>query len=100
MSETKETAIRRLAITFEHYYERLTKGSSDTIFDIKCADEIAKIYSLYEIVEKMPVWPFDVRSIARLFIMYIFPLIAFLITEVLSTGSVLHQFLNKLLSGG
>ena len=43
----------------------LSRGSADQAYDIKDAEEVAKIYALYEIVKKMPVWPFDARTIGR-----------------------------------
>ena len=54
--------------------------------------------SYYEIVEKMPVWPFDFKSIRRFISTIALPLIIFLINQLTSSDSVFYQFFKLLKS--
>lgn len=46
--------------------QEMNRSSNPEAVDIKRADEIIKVNQLYRIVDEMPVWPFDVRSLIRL----------------------------------
>lgn len=100
MSRAKAEALRRLSVTFDHYYEQLTAGEPKDMFDIKAAEEISQVYGLYDIVAKMPVWPFDFQSIARLVTTTAFPLVSFVISQLLSGDSVFNHILGKFSGGG
>lgn len=91
MAAKKKEALDRLGITFNFYYEKLSKSSEETVFDVQSADEISKVYRLYEIVDKMPVWPFDVKSVTRFFATITLPLVVFLLQLLTDTGSILYN---------
>lgn len=95
MAAKKKEALDRLGITFNYYYEKLSRSSGEAIYDIQSADEISKVYRLYEIVDKMPVWPFDVKSVMRFFATITLPLVVFLLQLLTDTGSILYN-LDKL----
>ena len=97
MRETKRINLQRLARTFDSYYSKLETAGDDKVYDIEIAEELGKVYPLYEIVERMPVWPFDVGSVVRFFMTITLPALLFLVQQMFDTGSVVHIGLRKLL---
>lgn len=89
MTAKKEAEIARLQLTFKHYYSELSKGSRTEIYSIKNADGIASVYRLYEIVDRMPVWPFDIRNTARFVTSILIPLIIFLWGQISDPSTVI-----------
>lgn len=93
MSDTKQEALNRLRNTFQHYYNLLNINAKEKgIYDIKNADEIGSIHSLYEIVEKMPVWPFDIKTTLRFYSMITVPIFLFLIEILTNSDSIIYNF--------
>jgi len=97
MREMKAVSLKRLANTFDHYYRKLDSSGDSNLYDTSTADEITKIYDLYNIVEKMPVWPFDIRSLVRFFTTITLPAFIFLIQQLLDSGSLIHIWFRKIL---
>lgn len=97
MRETKQRSLKRLANTFDRYYSLLDRGDDVEVYDVAVAEEIGKVYPLYDIVEKMPVWPFDIRSVVRFFTTITLPAVLFIIQQLFDTGSVIHIAFRKLL---
>lgn len=97
MRSTKAESLRRLANTFDWYYRKLESSGKDGHYDLKTAEEIGKIYQLYGIVEKMPVWPFDMHSVVRFFTTITLPAVFFVIQQILTVDSVLYIAVRKLL---
>lgn len=62
----KEEMLRKLGRTFDFHFHHLNDTSGEGRMDISHADDIIRVKELYSIVESMPVWPFDVRSLTRL----------------------------------
>ena len=95
MRDTKAESLRRLANTFDLYFQKLESSGKGDHYDLKSAEEIGTIYRLHDIVEKMPVWPFDMRSVLRFFTTITLPAAFFLVQQFLSTDSVLYIALRK-----
>jgi hypothetical protein len=91
MAKKKEEVLYRLGVTFEYYYQKLTSGSGKEIYDIDSADEIAKIHALYEIADRMPVWPFDVRTMARFGSSLALPALIFAINLIVNADSIIYN---------
>jgi len=90
----KLDVFKKLGNTFDFYYIKLNQASNQKIYEINTADEISRIHSLYQIAEKMPVWPFDKESIKRAFSALAIPALVFIYDLITNTDSVLYN-LNK-----
>lgn len=97
MADKKREAMNRLGVTFDHYYQKLSRGAHDDPYDIESADELIRIKDLYGVVESMPVWPFDTKSVKRFITTITLPVIVFLINQLTSTDSVLYQWFSGIL---
>lgn len=95
MLAKKTEVLEKLGATFDHYYQKLLQSPDRTIYDLDSADEIAKIHGLYEIAEKMPVWPFDKDSLVRIFSSLALPVGIFLINLLVNADSIIYN-LDKL----
>jgi hypothetical protein len=94
MSGVKEQALERLRLTFEEYYNQLDGGGSDNPYDLERAEDIAKVHRLYELVEQMPVWPFDSRSMARFFSVFVAPVVLYVVDFVIGNLDAVRNLLG------
>jgi len=97
MAEKKNEAMKRLGLSFDHYYQKLSRGPLTEPYDIESADELIRIKELYKVVETMPVWPFDAKSVKRFITTITMPVIVFLINQLTSTDSVLYRWFKQLI---
>ena len=95
MKKKKELALDKLHHTFQYHYNNLVSGQKKHVYDIKQADDIASIYQLYEIVEKMPIWPFNMKNWIRFFSLITLPVIVFIIEMLTNTDSVFWLFIRR-----
>lgn len=65
MASAKEQVLRRLATTFNKRYRAMLESEDPEELDVATARDIEGIHSIYAIVERMPVWPFDLRNVSR-----------------------------------
>ncbi|MBN2114714.1 MAG: hypothetical protein JW785_11385 [Acidimicrobiia bacterium] len=65
MASAKEQVLHRLATTFNKRYRAMLASEHQEELDMATARDIERIHSIYAIVEKMPVWPFDLRNLSR-----------------------------------
>jgi len=91
MSERKDQARARLNRTFAAYYERIAGGDNQETFKMEAAGSIPALYDLYRIVDRMPVWPFDLASMTRFAITYALPFILFLADGLTNRDSVIFR---------
>ncbi|HPG59805.1 MAG TPA: hypothetical protein PKW98_18450, partial [Candidatus Wallbacteria bacterium] len=93
MRRVKDEALEKLENTSNHYYYKLvTSAGALGIYDLDSADEIIMVDNLYTIVEKMPVWPFNINNIIKFFSVFITPLIIFIISLLVNTDSILYNW--------
>lgn len=94
MKKAKAEILHKLHLEFQKYYWRLNKNLADKSFQIKTADNLQSINKLYLLANKMPVWPFDIHSLARFFTTVSIPVLIFLIQMLTNADSILYN-LNK-----
>ncbi|HOT78074.1 MAG TPA: hypothetical protein PK467_19960, partial [Candidatus Wallbacteria bacterium] len=93
MRRVKDEALEKLENTSNHYYYKLvTSAGALGIYDLDSADEIIMVDNLYTIVEKMPVWPFNINNIIKFFSVFITPFIIFIISLLANTDSILYNW--------
>ncbi len=93
MRRVKDEALENLENTSNHYYYKLIKSAGEQgIYDLDSADEIIMVDNLYAIVEKMPVWPFNINNIIKFFSVFITPFIIFVISLLVNTDSILYNW--------
>jgi len=97
MSARKAEDLERLALTFQHHYAKLTRGGKGKPYEVEDANEIVAVHGLYEIVDKMPVWPFDTTSVRRFASLFLVPAALFLVNQLTSTDSLLYRVVRYLL---
>ncbi|HUU93095.1 MAG TPA: hypothetical protein VM238_18030 [Phycisphaerae bacterium] len=91
MAEEKQRVLGRLSKAFDHYYAQLVTGPPDEALDLACAESVSRTYDLYEVAARMPVWPFDVRSLVRILGTYVLPAIVFAVDQLSSPDSVVRD---------
>lgn len=93
MRRVKDDALEKLENTSNFYYNKLAASAgSRGIYDLDSADEIIMVDNLYTIVEKMPVWPFNVNNIIKFFSVFITPFIIFVISLLVNTDSIIYNW--------
>ncbi|MFC2083961.1 hypothetical protein ACFLS9_02800 [Bacteroidota bacterium] len=75
----------------EHIRER--QFDQDFITDVEALEKLDFLYSQ---VKKMPVWPFDFSSIARIITALFIPSVAFIVEQINNPGSILNNFLDMM----
>ncbi len=96
MSSRKKEVLERLNLAFNKRYKRISEGGNDCPFRMEFANDIPALYNLYQIVNRMPVWPFDVASIVRYAIIYALPLTFFLLDALTNPESVVFRVIALL----
>ncbi len=96
MKECKTDALRELNRAFNHYYGQLRPESEGDGLAMGPAESIARVYGLYEIVVKMPVWPFDAGSFLRLVAPFLVPAVLFVVERVARGDSALFRLMEWL----
>ena len=91
----KQYVFEKLGATFDFYYSKLNQPDNHGIYDTESADEISRIHNLYQMADKMPVWPFDKESIKRAFSALAIPALLFLFDLITNIDSFINN-LNKL----
>lgn len=99
MQMKKTAVLNALNVTFQDQYRRLTKTVNGSGYDIDNADEILAVNELYHIVEAMPVWPFDLKTLRRVVSSIVVPLVIFIINQINTDDSILNQILAKIQDG-
>jgi hypothetical protein len=93
MRRVKDEALENLENTSNHYYYKLINSAGKQgVYDLDSADEIIMVDNLYTIVEKMPVWPFNINNIIKFFSVFITPFIIFIISLLVNTDSILYNW--------
>ena len=93
MRRVKDEALEKLENTSNHYYNKLVMSAGELgIYDLDSADEIIMVDNLYTIVEKMPVWPFNINNIIKFFSVFITPFIIFIVSLLTSTDSIIYNW--------
>lgn len=94
MMGVKELALERLRLTFEEHYNQLSAEGPGKPYDLGKAEDIAKVHRLYELVEGMPVWPFDTRSVVRFFSVFVAPVALYVLDFVIGNFDALRGSLG------
>jgi hypothetical protein len=78
MAKKKEEILRKLSLTFDEYYQKMIDSGHMKTYELKYAADIESVSKLYDIVDKMPVWPFDFSTVLRFFTSIAIPLAVFI----------------------
>jgi len=93
MRRVKDDALEKLENTSNYYYNKLRASAGAAgVYDLDSADEIIMVDNLYNIVEKMPVWPFNVNNIIKFFSAFITPFLIFAVSLLSSSDSILYHW--------
>ncbi|MBN2395727.1 MAG: hypothetical protein JXC36_04600 [Candidatus Atribacteria bacterium] len=82
MREQKYKVLSNLSISFDYYYDLLVKNSKNGVYVAQDAENVSQISDLYEIADRMPIWPFDAKTTARFFTTIAIPFTAFVLNLV------------------
>ncbi len=93
MRERKTEAMDELNRAFNHYYDRLRSESRGDALAMEPAQNIGSIVGLYETVRKLPVWPFDTRSILRFVGPFVVPAVLFVVESLAREDSIIRALM-------
>ena len=91
MIRDKRELLLSLHVEFQENYESFLTILSNGDFKKILSDKIISINNMYLIAERMPVWPFDTKSISRFFTTISLPLIIYIIQLVMNSSSIIYH---------
>jgi len=91
MKSAKEDLLEKLHSEFQKYYDQLFSNLGEESFQKTIADNLQSINSLYAVANKMPVWPFDIHSLARFFTAVSIPILIFIVEMFSNTDSIIYN---------
>jgi hypothetical protein len=91
MVRDKRELLFSLHVEFQENYESFLTILTNGDFKKVLSDKIMSINNMYLIAERMPVWPFDTKSISRFFTTISLPLIIYIIQLIMNSSSIIYH---------
>lgn len=96
MKAEKDAALNRLENIACHHYKRFASQSQERGNNTQTLQDMTAVDAMYTVVQKMPVWPFDVAHMKQFVTTIAFPMAMFLYDQLRNADSALWKIINVL----